>query len=168
MLLQDISQIDPLPRHPVRNHRDRDQEPNPVHGWNGKPEVIALEAHTLKSDRPSKRVWGRSMLISSKPTYRYRSHQLPRNPFMDSFRVADHPQTMNRPCYVPPRSEPVRVALRLKLREVTIAEARCFKTPPSDFSKACASDLSHSSDTQTACALNRWHASRNGWQARRD
>ena len=58
MLLQDISQIDPLPRHPVRNHRDRDQEPNPVHGWNGKPEVIALEAHTLKSDRPSKRAWG--------------------------------------------------------------------------------------------------------------
>jgi hypothetical protein len=55
MLLQDISQIDPLPRHPVRNHRDRDQEPNPVHGWNGKPELIALEAHTLKSDRPSKR-----------------------------------------------------------------------------------------------------------------
>jgi hypothetical protein len=27
---------------------------------------------------------------------------------------------------------------------------------------ACASYLSHSSDTQTACALNRWHASRNG------
>ena|ERR1700730_17038267 len=52
MLLQDISQIDPLPRHPVRNHRDRDQEPNPVHGWNGKPEVIALEAHTLKSIGP--------------------------------------------------------------------------------------------------------------------
>ena len=55
MLLQDISQIDPLPRHPVRNHRVRDQEPNPVRGWDGKPEVIALEAHTLKSDRPSKR-----------------------------------------------------------------------------------------------------------------
>jgi len=55
MLLQDISQIDPLPRHPVRNHRVRDQEPNPVRGWGGKPEVIALEAHTVKSDRPSKR-----------------------------------------------------------------------------------------------------------------
>jgi|HubBroStandDraft_3_1064219.scaffolds.fasta_scaffold86434_2 hypothetical protein len=55
MLLQDISQIDPLPRHPVRNHRVRDPEPNPVHGWDGKPEVIALEAHTLKSDRSSKR-----------------------------------------------------------------------------------------------------------------
>jgi hypothetical protein len=54
-LLQDISQIDPLPRHPVRNHRVRDQEPNPVRGWDGKPEVIALEAHTLKSDRSSKR-----------------------------------------------------------------------------------------------------------------
>ena len=72
MLLQDISQIDPLPRHPVRNHRDRDQEPNPVHGWNGKLEGIALEAHTLKSDRPSKRAWRRSMAISSKPTSRYR------------------------------------------------------------------------------------------------
>jgi hypothetical protein len=47
MLLQDISQIDPLPRHPVRNHRDRDQEPNPVHGWNGKPEVIALFENLL-------------------------------------------------------------------------------------------------------------------------
>src|ERR1700733_8679716 len=54
MLLQDISQIDPLPRHPVRNHRVRDQEPNPVRGWDGKPEVIALGADTLKSDRPSK------------------------------------------------------------------------------------------------------------------
>ena len=55
MLLRGISQIDPLPRHPVRDHRVRDQEPNPVRGWGGKPEVIALEAHTLKSDRPSKR-----------------------------------------------------------------------------------------------------------------
>src|ERR1700722_1793341 len=68
MLLQDISQIGPLPRHPVRNHRDRDQEPNPVHGWNGKPEVIALEEHTLKPDRPSKRAWRRSMAISAKRT----------------------------------------------------------------------------------------------------
>src|SRR5580692_1539987 len=42
MLLQDISQIDPLPRQPVRNHRDRDQEPNPVHGWNGKPYLTGL------------------------------------------------------------------------------------------------------------------------------
>src|SRR5580704_16399897 len=56
MLLQDISQIDPLPRHPVRNHRVRDQGPNPVRGWDGKPEVIAFEGHPLKSDRPSKRV----------------------------------------------------------------------------------------------------------------
>jgi hypothetical protein len=40
--------------------------------------------------------------------------------------------------------------------------------PPFDLSKACASHLSHSSDTQTACALSRWPASRNGWQARRD
>ena len=39
---------------------------------------------------------------------------------------------------------------------------------PLNLSKACASHLSHSSDTQTACALSRWPASRNGWQARRD
>jgi len=39
---------------------------------------------------------------------------------------------------------------------------------PFDLSKACASYLSRWSDTQTACALNRWHASRNGWQSRRD
>src|ERR1700683_118959 len=37
-----------------------------------------------------------------------------------------------------------------------------------DLSKAYASYLNHSSDTQTACALNRWLASPNGWQARRD
>jgi hypothetical protein len=35
-------------------------------------------------------------------------------------------------------------------------------------SKACALYLSHSSDTQTARALNRWTAFRNGWQARKD
>jgi len=35
-------------------------------------------------------------------------------------------------------------------------------------SKACASYLSHTSDTQIACASNRWLASRNGWRARRD
>jgi len=59
MLLQDISQIDPLPRHPVRNHRDRDQEPNPVHGWS-QTGSNRIRAHTLKSDRPSKRASGKS------------------------------------------------------------------------------------------------------------
>jgi hypothetical protein len=49
MLLQDISQIDPLPRHPVRNHRDRDQEPNPVHGLVGKPELVIALEHTPSS-----------------------------------------------------------------------------------------------------------------------
>ena len=41
-------------------------------------------------------------------------------------------------------------------------------TSPSNFSKACASYLSHLSDTQTACDSNRWLASRSGWRARRD
>src|SRR5580692_8688413 len=93
MLLQDISQIDPLPRHPVRNHRVRDQEPNPVRGWDGKPEVIALEAHTLKSDRPSKRasaksarlVTGSRHLVRKSSTdemrvYRYYSKPVSENP----------------------------------------------------------------------------------------
>src|ERR1700721_959272 len=48
------------------------------------------------------------------------------------------------------------------------AKPRWLKTSPlKACSKACALDLSHSSDTQTAYALNRRPASRNGWQAAR-
>ena len=39
---------------------------------------------------------------------------------------------------------------------------------PFDLPKASAPYLSHSSGMQIARVLNRWHASRNGWQARRD
>src|SRR5216684_4067211 len=39
MLLQDISQTDPLRRHLVRSHKNLDQERNPVHGWVKVPSI---------------------------------------------------------------------------------------------------------------------------------
>jgi hypothetical protein len=48
-------------RHPVRNHRDRDQEPTQF--MDGRQTAInnRIRAHTLKSDRPSKRASRKSM-----------------------------------------------------------------------------------------------------------
>jgi hypothetical protein len=51
--------------------------------------------------------------------------------------------------------------------EVTIT-AEPKKSCLLDRSRASASYLSHSSDTRTACALDRWRVYPHGWQSRRD